>query len=60
MWQYDDSNPSKPKLVHINKNTLEPNKIYKVSPKLNNHKVKTFRNLSFDEDGNFYTDYVKK
>ncbi|RBQ22874.1 hypothetical protein ALNOE001_14550 [Candidatus Methanobinarius endosymbioticus] len=60
MWQDDDSKSSKLKLMRIDKNTLEPNRIYKAPAKLNNKKIGKLHNLSFDNDGNFYTDYIKK
>lgn len=60
MWQDDGSKSSKLKLMRIDKDTLKPNRIYKVSAKLNNRKINTFHNLDFDNDGNFYTEYVKR
>lgn len=59
MWQ-DDGFNSSIRLMSIDMNYLKPNKTYNLSASYNNHKIKEFRNLAFDKDGNFYTDYTKK
>ncbi|MCL2688052.1 MAG: hypothetical protein FWE58_05905 [Methanobrevibacter sp.] len=59
LWQ-DDGSGNTLKLMRINNETLKQEKIYEVSAKLNNNSINSFRNLAFDSEGNFYTDYVKK
>jgi len=59
MWQ-DDGSEGKAKLMHINNDTLKPDRIYGVSAKVNNRTVTSFHNLAFDNEGNFYTDSVKR
>lgn len=59
MWQDDGSNKSI-RLMSIDMDKLKPNKTYNLSVNYKNHKIKQFRNLAFDKDGNFYADYTKK
>ena len=60
MWQDDDSSNYPIRLMSIDMNDLKPNKTYYLSVSHNNRKIKEFRNLAFDNEGNFYTDYIVK
>jgi hypothetical protein len=59
MWQ-DDGVGDKAKLMQINNHTLLPEKTYKVSAELKNRTIKSFKNLAFDSEGNFYADYTRR